>query len=320
MQKTSKEIEEQIITSYINNEGGVKFIGNKYGMNSITVYNILKRNNVSIRTKGGYDRDYFDKEKIINEYSSGIRVTDIAKEYNVPIETIYYVLKSSNIPRDHIYINANLRRDYFHEIDSYDKAYFLGLLITDGCVLEDNSVSITLKESDSEILEVFRTKINNENPLYINDRRRYGSHEREATFKFKSRQTQIDLARYGVVYRKTFITFFPFLLGHPDMMRHMIRGLIDGDGWISYKSHSIGICSASYEFIYWFREFMCGVLDIIKPTIVVQHETLYTVVWHSKHDIYAIGKFIYVGKKDCFLKRKFENWLQIIIHDNTEVN
>ncbi len=319
MQKTNKKLEEKIINSYINNEGGVKVIGDKYNINPITVYNILKRNNVSIRTKGGYDKNYFDKEKIINEYSSGVKVTDIAKEYNVPIETIYYILKTSNIPRDHIYINANLRRDYFHEIDSYDKAYFLGLMITDGCVLEDNSVSITLKESDSDILEVFRDKIGNENPLYINDRRRHNSYEREAIFKFKSKQTQVDLARYGVVYRKTFITFFPFLLGHPDMMRHMIRGLIDGDGWVSYKSHSMGICSASYEFIFWFREFMCSVLDIIKPTIIVQHETLFTVVWHSKHDIYAIGKFIYVGKKDCFLKRKFQNWLQIIIHDNTEV-
>lgn len=319
MVRTSKELEEKIIKSYIDNKGGVKVIGDMYNINSVTVYNILKRNNVDMRSKGGYDRNYFDKEKIISDYSSGKRVTDIAKEYDVPIETIYYILKTSNIPRDYVYINHNLKRDYFFDIDSYDKAYFLGLMITDGCVLEDNSVSITLKESDSNILEVFRNKINNDNPLYIRDRGRDDSYEREVTFKFKSSQTQNDLAKYGVVYRKTFVTFFPFLR-HPEMMRHMIRGLIDGDGWISFKSHSLGICSASYEFIYWFRFFMCRVLDIIEPTIIVQHNTLYTVVWYSKHDIYTIGRFIYIGKKDCFLERKYKNWLNIIIHDNTEVN
>ncbi len=317
MIRTSKELEKKIIESYNNNEGGVKAIGDMYNINSVTVYNILKRNNVVMRSKGGYDRDYFDKEKIISDYSSGKKVVDIANEYNVSTEIIYYILKNSNVPRDYIYINHNLKRDYFSDIDSYDKAYFLGLMITDGCVLEDNSVSITLKESDSKILEVFRNKINNENPLYIRDRGRAGR-EREVTFKFKSKQTQNDLAKYGVVYRKTFTTFFPFL-SHPEMMRHMIRGLIDGDGWISFKSHSLGICSASYEFIYLFRFFMCKVLDVIEPTIIVQHDTLYTVVWHSKRDIYTIGRFIYIGKKDCFLERKYRNWLNIIIHDNTEV-
>lgn len=322
MQKTNQELEQLVIHEYLHpNKGssGVKAIGDKLGLNSVTVFNILKRNNITLRSKGGYEKNYFDKDEIVSDYLNGVRITEIAKKYNVAVETIYYFLKQLGVERNQIYINKNLRRDYFREIDSYDKAYFLGLMITDGCVLENNGVSLTLKTSDDYILETFNQKICNENSIY-----RYAKNNRfESTFHFKSREVQIDLVKYGVVFRKTPITFFPFLRRHPEMMRHMVRGLIDGDGWISYKSHSIGICSASYQFIYWFRKFIVDVLDVSSPSIIVnthnRNVPLYSVQWRSKNDIYAIGRFIYIGKKDCYIHRKYNNWLKIIIHDNTEV-
>lgn len=321
MKRTSLSIEKQIVEYYNNNHVGVKTIGSIFNLNSITVYNILKRYNVSIRSKGGYPKDYFNSEAIISDYKHGVRVTEIAEKYNVPIETIYFKLKQLGIPRDQIYFNCNLRRDYFRNIDSYDKAYFLGLMITDGSVLENNSISITLKSADDYILEIFRNKINNENPLYKLIRRE-GS--KESCFHFKSYEVQQDLKKYGVVFRKTPITFFPYLINNPHMMSHLVRGLIDGDGWISAISHNLGICSASYNFIYWFRKFITDILPVAMPKIIVQIKNrnipLYTIAWASKKDIFLIGRYIYIGKNDCYLKRKYKNWLNIIIHDNTEVN
>ena len=78
------------------------------GKNVMDIYNQCKKTEKSKETIRAYMFDSistqiftppidFDKEKIIAEYSSGKRVIDIAKEYNVPIETIYYILKISNI-------------------------------------------------------------------------------------------------------------------------------------------------------------------------------------------------------------------------------
>jgi len=39
-----------------------------------------------------------------------------------------------------------------------------------------------------------------------------------------------DLEKFGVVPRKTLLTFLPSL--SPELMPHLIRGIIDGDGSI----------------------------------------------------------------------------------------
>jgi hypothetical protein len=45
---------------------------------------------------------------------------------------------------------------------------------------------------------------------------------------------------------------------------------------------------------------------------------LWSCQWSSKKDILKIGQYIYQNKQDCYLKRKYNNFLQII-QDNTEV-
>ena len=52
-----------------------------------------------------------------------------------------------------------------------------------------------------------------------------------------------DLAKYGVVKNKTYITTKLPDLKEP-FLHHMIRGFIDGDGWVMFdkekKTHAIG--------------------------------------------------------------------------------
>lgn len=59
----------------------------------------------------------------------------------------------------------------------------------------------------------------------------------------------MDLSKFGVVPRKTSTTFLPEI--KESLMPHLIRGLIDGDGWITEthtannKSHLvIGFCGS----------------------------------------------------------------------------
>lgn len=172
---------------------------------------------------------------IIKLYNEGFSSIKIAEKYNVTCHTITSCLKNNRIELNNIYHNKSLNRSYFKTIDSYDKAYFLGLIMTDGSVGSNtNEISITLKAEDIDILKVFSEKIHNENKIYIYKMQ-------EATIKFKSKELKEDLKQYGIIPNKT---KYPMSIPNinESLISHFIRGLIDGDGWISAKGKQIGFC------------------------------------------------------------------------------
>lgn len=308
MRRTPSRIEQYVIMKYQQGMT-MKEISELISLNKTTIFEILKRNNVETRTKGGIYK--LDSKSIVSDYLKGISGFYLGKKYNVTAGTIYNYLKSEGVLRDNIYHNRNLRRDYFKTIDSYDKAYFLGFLITDGCVTENNNVSLQIKSSDYKILEVFREKTQNENKLYFDNR---GC----VTFHCKSIEMQQDLARYGVVFRKTYKVFFPYQLVYEKYISHLIRGIFDGDGWITKTT--IGLCSANKLFLDDIRTFLVSELDLYPITTVKDvrknGSVLYSIQWSSKRDYKILGDYIYRDKHDCYLERKFKRFLTYV---NTEV-
>ena len=322
MKRTDVKTEEKVIELYNNGLSVVK-IGKELSINSVTAFNILKRNKIDMRTKGGIY--HLNDKDIIADYKNGVKIVDIAKKYNVDARTIYNYLQNNDIKRDYVYINKTLRRDYFRNIDSYDKAYFLGFIITDGCVTEDNCIKLQLGFKDFKILEVFKEKTHNENSIKIAGPNRI----HECSWHCKSKEMQEDLKKYGVVFRKSEIVKFP-ILKNENMMSHLIRGLFDGDGWISCMcGNTIGFCSSSKEFIINFKKYLVEKLKVFDVKInsnenrkKAGYKTLYQVSWSSLEDVIKIGDFIYKDKHECYLDRKWKKFCEIKnrIHDNTEIS
>lgn len=302
MKKTSLELEQKVIQSYLEGNS-CKTIGNQLGLNSVTIFNILKRNNIQTRTNGGIYK--LPVDDIIKDYKNGIRIQDISIKYNVNPKTIYNYLESANEDRNYIYINKSLKRDYFSTIDSYDKAYFLGFMISDGCVLDNNSISMTLRIEDAHILRIFNKKISNENPLYFN-----GNRPNLITMHFKSKQIKNDLSKYGVVPRKSLTTYMPIL--SDKLMPHLIRGLFDGNGWITSSSYSsIGYCAGNERIVTEFKDWLVNKLSVYNVKIMHTNENVYQCSWGSRNDIIKIGNYMYLDKKDCFLRRKYNKFMII---------
>ena len=305
MKRTDPEIEQQVIQKYLEGNS-CKTIGELLQLNSVTVFNILKRNNIDTRTNGGIYK--LPVEDIVRDYRNGIRITELAKKYNVNIKTIYNYLESVGEERDYTYINRSLRRDYFSVIDSYDKAYFLGLIISDGCIQEDNNLRITLQLQDAYILKTFARKICNENPLYFN-----GNRPNEITFHCKSKQIKDDLAKYGVVPRKSLISYLPFDMIPDDLIHHMIRGTFDGNGYISVteKTHVIGYCAGNERIVTEYRDWLVFKLGVNKIKVSQFEEHGFSCTWSSIKDIIAICNYIYKDKQDCYLRRKYNKFMII---------
>lgn len=302
MKKTDNIVENHVIDLY-NNGNSCRKIGIQLSLNSTTIFNILKRNKVKTRTNGGID--ILPINDIIDDYKNGLRVVDISKKYGVCERTIYNYLDSANINRDHIYYNESLNRDYFEWIDSYDKAYFLGLLISDGYISNNtNEISITLRNEDSYILEIFSQKIKNQNPLYKNPYRN------ESTIHFKSKRLKDQLSYFGVVNCKSLITYLPILIPESNM-NHLLRGIFDGNGWISLNPHTIGFCAGNETIITQIRDYLINKLFVYPVKVIHSQPNVYQCSWSAKRDFLEICHFLYYNKQDCFLYRKYNKFMEI---------
>jgi len=310
MKKISLETEQEIIKLYQSGLSMAKS-GAPYNISGATVMAILNRNNIPTRTKGGIYA--IPEQEIITRYKNGESCQTIADCFNVTFNTISNILKKNDIPRDNKYANLKLNDNYFEKIDSIDKAYFLGLMLTDGNIsLKEDIIRLALSSKDEKILNIFKEKTGNENKIII---REDGKHS-ERIFQLRSAQWKKDLAKYGIIPQKTFICEMPELSA--DMMPHLIRGMMDGDGWISFKSHQVGFCG-NEKTVNQLKNYLVKTLNIYDVKVLHAAENLWQITWASQSDIEKIGNYIYKNKYDCFLTRKYNNFLQII-HGNTEVN
>ena len=163
---------------------------------------------------------------------------------------------------------ANYRRiysvddNYFENIDSQKKAYWLGWLITDGYVktkantcrglVKENSISLKLQIKDRYVLEDFRKDLNTDISIKsIKSRKAFEYTNKitnktvcvkggeQAEFRFTSAKMIQDLAKYGIHQNKTYDVVFPEALDSK-YYPGFIAGVISGDGCIDIKKNRKG--------------------------------------------------------------------------------
>lgn len=169
-------------------------------------------------------------------YQEGYTAAEILPLYKDRVTTensIIKIVKDAGIAsRSRGYRNVILHEDFFDEINTEEKAYVIGLLMADGCVLDSNrkradSWSITLKAEDRYMLERIREFVGSDNKIsHIKPKETYA-------FTVSSQHMVDALAKYNITPRKSKTISFPYGTFPPEQCRHVIRGLFDGDGCIS---------------------------------------------------------------------------------------
>lgn len=127
----------------------------------------------------------------------------------------------------------NVDDDYFENIDTEHKAYWLGFLYADGFLLTNkNKVGLTLSIEDKDHIEKFKNDVKSESPVKIyNQKSGYSAGNDYARLLITSEKMKNDLINHGVVENKTQILKFPNLRN--DLINHFIRGYFDGDGCLT---------------------------------------------------------------------------------------
>lgn len=171
------------------------------------------------------------KFEIIKLYNEGISTNKIGEMYGCYGSTIRYKLKEWNVEirskRYNALYSANV--DYFEKIDTDQKAYFLGIIVSDGHVSKRNTIMLTLKDID--VIEKWKTAINYNHDIKID---RYGNYYLNLT----SKKMADDLRRIGLTNNKSYVMDIEKIVSYvpKEFERDFVRGLIDGDGSITiYK-------------------------------------------------------------------------------------
>ncbi len=134
--------------------------------------------------------------------------------------------------------------NYLKNIDTEDKAYFLGWMLSDGTISK-TSLSLKLKSSDEYIIKEVFNKFSNGYKI--------STDKTSKCIKITSKTLIEDLNKLGCIENKTMLGFnLPNLPN--DLFRHFIRGYFDGDGSISKRSAriyqiQISICSIDNLFL-----------------------------------------------------------------------
>ena len=312
----TKEIEEKIVNMYKNGKS-YEAIKKEFDINTSIIKKILKKNNVEIRTNGGKLKSQLPIDEIIDKYvNKYISSTKLAEEYNVTWTTILNILRKNNIEirscKDK-YKNLSLLDDYFDNIDSPDKAYFLGFLITDGNIYKNrHAIALELAVKDEYLVKLFSDTVKNTTKLY------YRKSKQTVRVAFVSKRMKESLSKFGVIPNKTGKEYLP-ILDDEKLMSHLIRGIFDGDGWITFSQSKnvenviykqIGLCG-NETFVTQVRDFLVSKLSVKKVKVIQTERSLWQVSWASMKDIDTICNYIYKDKDKFFLPRKYKKFMEI---------
>lgn len=242
------------------------------------------------------------KQEIIKYYlSQPMTMKQVEDKYELSHPTVTKILKDISKYSKAKLNNPNANERFFKNIDSEEKAYFLGLLISDGNVFKDStgrqaSISITLDLNDEYILQKFK-EVLNVNTSISKDGRGCGQ------IAIRSNLMADDLKQYGVVPRKSYITYLPKI--NDIYMSHLIRGILDGDGSILAKPsskqdghnrylHSISFCG-SHQLMEDIAKYLYNNLQLKRPIQVYdyQDKNLSDIHIQNYEDMEKVGDWLY---------------------------
>jgi len=300
-----RNIRNKEIVQLYQNGVSAKSIAKKYNIAPGSVSRILR--NKGIYSKESLSKVLFEKyaRTIKAEYESGIYTRSaLAAKYEVGIGVIKEVLCRLDVkePDRRIYmVNDN----YFKNMNK-DSAYILGLLIADGHVdYNENEIVIVQTLGNHEVLERVSKVINSNRPLsYFQPKRREDGVLPNPHYRLRIRSKIMikDLMNLGVLSRKSLTTYFPENIDHeyhPDV----IRGLIDGDGWISSTTKEIGLCGN--------KELLFQVRDILTQELSIffhfrEKKNGISEIWIRKTEsLQKLSRYLYQNA-NIFIPRKFE--------------
>lgn len=264
----------------------------------------------------GYKLHSDEEEKqMVQEYIQGVPVKTLMLKYGYKTKKSIVDKVKKHESVEAIAIAKNNRKGYhieFNGITDNFSAYFLGLMLTDGYIQDDNKFGIDLTDKDCI---AFISKITDKE--YKSYKRETEGYKTRYRIIFSNHEALVKLNEYGVVRNKSLILQGPQLSEiEYKYLPYIIRGIIDGDGCVyqtSYGAPAVYICSASYDFAVWVKTMLENRL-FLKDISLTQSETgLWRVDTANQRNILKLLTLVYdvpygMGRKYNLLRKTFRDY------------
>lgn len=242
--------------------------------------------------------------EICNRYIDGLSIKQISKICGHSCAKVRKILMDGKVNlrpkytfnRSQISNARELDVDYFKEIDSSDKAYWLGIISSDGTISRDG-YKVSLTSKDFELVENFKKSIKSSHKISIVNSldKRTNKIYKRYLIQIASKDFAEDIISNGVTSNKSHISFFPKI--KKIFYNDFIRGIFDGDGSLERSGqNSIRISfTGSKEILEYTQEYFKSKYSI------------------EKHPIYQVTKNMnvyrthYFKDSDCILDILYKN-------------
>lgn len=258
--------------------------------------------------------------KIIAEYINTPNnlksIKNLSSRFNLGINTISKILKDSGIKIYNTSQHTCVDEEVFNTIDTEEKAYWLGFMYADGCIhSKENRVELSLKGNDIQHLYKFAKFLNvqnNKNFVKYYNPTKSRPYDR-CRIMFRSNKVWSDLNKKGCMPNKSLILKFPdrSVFSNNDLIRHFIRGYVDGDGCLCItKNKCILNILGTEEFL---KELMAELPLSREYPVYKRNKTSDTNfctfnLWNST----ALNVLIFLYKDaSIYLDRKYEKFKEI---------
>lgn len=175
--------------------------------------------------------------EIVELANQGLTATEIAKILGIWRQTVYYKLKKIGRSIPNYHNSLKFDNTVFDIIDTEEKSYWLGFLMADGYVSKTtNTVELSLKGDDSKHLEKYNNFLKNTVSIKISKIITNGKEYKRCRCAVTDKHFHDKLIELGCTPQKSLTLKFPNknIFANNDLIRHFIRGYIDGDGCLTY--------------------------------------------------------------------------------------
>lgn len=199
--------------------------------------------------------------ELINQGKTGREIESILK---IARRTMYCKLKKLGLHIPNYHNALKFDNTVFDNIDTEEKAYWLGFLYADGYVSSTvNTVEVSLKADDIDHLHKFKEFLHLQKNIEIGQVTCLGKKFSRCRVSVTDKHFHDRLVELGCTPKKSLTLTFPPLniFSKEDLVIHFIRGYIDGDGCLTYTSTGRLVISIIGTF-----EFLGGIINIL-PSI-----------------------------------------------------
>lgn len=264
------------------------------------------------------DEDF--KNKAIELFNAGIKSKEMSIKLGISKTALIRNLNilGYNFDRSISMQTYTLDRNYFKEINSNEKAYWLGLIYADGSnKISRNTFVLGLKKEDSYILNILADSLKTNVPIKIQkDKKKI----KEDFYRLEiyNKKLCLDLLSHGVFENKTSILKQPSL--NTEYVYSFIRGYFDGDGSICTTTNDENHYKDSITFT-GTKEITEYISKYIKDELNI-HSCLYerhpdrdnnnyTISINGRLNVIKLCEKMYENKSNKFLIRKYQRFLKI---------